>query len=127
MLVADASAVVAALLNAKARSALGGDLQVHAPHLMDCEVASALRSRVRRGKLDRRAGWDLLEHYRRLGITRHSTFPMFDRIWELRNNLSVYDAAYVALAETLDCTLLTGDARITRAPGVRCPVTVLPD
>ena len=127
MLVADASAVVAALLNAKARSALGGDLQVHAPHLMDCEVASALRSRVRRGKLDSRAGWDLLEHYRRLGITRHSTFPMFDRIWELRNNLSVYDAAYVALAETLDCTLLTGDARITRAPGVRCPVTVLPD
>jgi hypothetical protein len=48
---------------------------------------------------------------------------MFDRIWELRNNLSAYNAAYVALAETLDCTLLTGDARISRTPGLRCPVT----
>ena len=126
MLVADASAVVAALLNARARSVLDGDLQVHAPHLMDSEVASAVRTRVRRGKLDGRAGWDLLEHYRRLGITRHSTFPMYDRIWELRNNLSAYDAAYVALAETLDCPLLTGDARISRAPGLRCPITLFP-
>jgi len=126
VLVADASAVVAALLNARARSVLNGDLQVHASHLMDSEVASALRTRVRRGKLDGRAGWDLLERYRRLGITRHSTFPMFDRIWELRNNLSTYDAAYVALAETLDCPLLTGDARISRAPGLRCPITLLP-
>ena len=71
---------------------------------------------MRRGKLDGRAGWDLLERYRRLGITRRSTFPMFDRVWELRNNLSAYDAAYVALAETLDCPLLTGDARFSPAP-----------
>jgi predicted nucleic acid-binding protein len=114
------------LLNASARSALSGDLQVHGPHLMDSEVASAIRGRVQRGKLDSRAGWDLLDRYRRLGITRHSTFPMFERIWELRSNLSAYDAAYVALAETLDCALLTGDARISRAPGLRCSVTVLP-
>jgi predicted nucleic acid-binding protein len=93
---------------------------------MDSEVASAIRGRVSRGKLSSRAGWDLLERYRRLGITRHSTFPMFERIWELRNNLSAYDAAYVALAEILDCPLLTGDARISRAAGLRCPVTVLP-
>jgi predicted nucleic acid-binding protein len=126
VLVADASAAVAALLNARARSVLDGDLQVHAPHLMDSEVAGAVGTRVRRGKLDGRAGWDRLEHYRRLGITRHSTFPMFDRIWELRNNLSAYDAAYVALAETLDCPLLTGGARISRAPGLRCPMTLLP-
>jgi predicted nucleic acid-binding protein len=126
VLVADASAVVAALLNARARSALADDVQVHAPHLMDSEVASAIRGRVSRGKLSSRAGWDLLERYRRLGITRHSTFPMFERIWELRNNLSAYDAAYVALAEILDCPLLTGDARISRAAGLRCPVTVLP-
>jgi predicted nucleic acid-binding protein len=126
LLVADASAVVAALLNASARSALSGDLQVHAPHLMDSEVASAIRGRVQRGKLDSRAGWDLLDRFRRLGITRHSTFPMFERIWELRSNLSAYDAAYVALAETLDCALLTGAARISRAPGLRCSVTVLP-
>jgi predicted nucleic acid-binding protein len=126
VLVADASAVVAALLNATARSALGRDVRVHAPHLLDSEVASAIRSRVRRGKLDSRAGWDLLERYGRLGITRHSTFPMFERLWELRHNLTAYDAAYVVLAETLDCGLLTADARISRVPGLRCPVTVLP-
>jgi hypothetical protein len=72
---------------------------------MDSEVASAIRGRVCRGKLSSRAGRDLLERYRRLGITRHSTFPMFERVWELRNNLSAYDAAYVALAEILDCPL----------------------
>lgn len=126
MLVADASAVIAALLNSKARNALGGEVRVHAPHLMDSEVASAIRGRVRRGKLDSREGWDLLERYRRLGITRHSTFPLFERVWELREDLSAYDAAYVALAETLGCSLLTGDARISRAPGLRCAVTVLP-
>jgi predicted nucleic acid-binding protein len=126
VLVADGSAVVAALLNASARSALSVDDQVHAPHLLDSEVASAIRGRVQRGKLAAPAGWDLLERYRRLGITRHSTFPLFERIWELRSNLSTYDAAYVALAETLDCTLLTGDARISRAPRLRCLVTVLP-
>ena len=108
------------------RSTLGSNFQVHAPHLLDSEVASAIRSRVRRGKLDSRAGWDLLERYRRLGITRHSTFPMFERLWELRHSLTAYDAAYVVLAETLDCGLLTADARISRAPGLRCPVTVLP-
>ena len=126
MLVADASAVIGALLNARARGVLAGDLQVYAPHLMDSEIASAIRRRARTGRLDSRAGWELLERYRRLGITRHSTYPMFERMWELRDNLSAYDAAYVALAEALDCTLLTGDARISGAPGLRCPVTVVP-
>ena len=125
MLVADASAVIGALLNARVRGVLA-DLQVHAPHLMDSEIASAIGRRVRTGRLDSRAGWELLERYRRLGIMRHSTFPMFERIWELRDNLSAYDAAYVALAEALDCTLLTGDARISGTPGLRCPVTVVP-
>jgi predicted nucleic acid-binding protein len=54
------------------------------------------------------------------------TFSMLDRVWELRHNLTAYDAAYVALAETLQCPLVTGDARISRASGLRCPVTVLP-
>ena len=51
---------------------------------------------------------------------------MLDRVWELRDNLSAYDAAYVALAEIIDCPLVTADARLSRAPGLRCAVTVLP-
>ena len=71
-------------------------------------------------------GWDLLHTFRWMAVTRHGTFAMFDRIWELRDNLTAYDAAYVALAETIECPLVTADARISRAPGLRCAVTVLP-
>ena len=53
-------------------------------------------------------------------------FGLLDRVWELRDNLSASDASYVALAERLDCPLLTADARLSRAPGVRCTITVVP-
>jgi len=60
------------------------------------------------------------------GITWYPTFSMLDRVWELRDNHSAYDASYVALAELLDCALLTADARLGRAPGIGCPVTLVP-
>ena len=53
-------------------------------------------------------------------------FTLLDRAWELRESLSAYDASYVALAELLGCNLLTADARLSRAPGVRCPITLVP-
>ena len=53
-------------------------------------------------------------------------FALFDRIWELADNLTAYDAAYVALAEAIDCPLVTADARLSRAAGLRCAVTVVP-
>ncbi len=53
-------------------------------------------------------------------------FSLLDRVWELGDNLSASDASYVALAELLDCNLLTADARLSRAPGIRCPITVVP-
>jgi predicted nucleic acid-binding protein len=59
-------------------------------------------------------------------MRRHAAFPLFGRIWELGENLSAYDATYVALAEALDCALLTADARLAAATGVRCPVTLVP-
>jgi predicted nucleic acid-binding protein len=59
-------------------------------------------------------------------VIRYAVFGLLERIWELRTNLTAYDASYVALAEALDCALVTCDARIARAPGLKCAVTVLP-
>lgn len=126
MIVVDASAALSALLNAgPARRVLAGE-QLHAPHLIDTEVASGLRRRVALEQLGAGAGWTALDTFRRLGMTRYPVAALLDRVWELRDDLSAYDASYVALAELLDCNLLTADARLGRAPGVRCAITVVP-
>ncbi len=126
MIVVDASAALAALLNAgPARRALAG-AQLHAPHLVDSEIAHALRRRVMAQQLLADAAWTALDSWRHLGITRYAVFSLLDRVWELRENLSAYDASYVALAELLDCCLLTADARLSRASGINCAITVVP-
>lgn len=126
MIVVDATAALSGLLNdGPAREALAAD-QLHAPHLVDSEVASGLRRRVAAGQLEARVGWTTLDTWRRLGLTRYALYPLLDRVWELRDNLSAYDAGYVALAESLRCPLLTADARLSRAPGIRCPITLVP-
>jgi len=126
VIVVDASAALSALLNAgAARDAVASE-QLHAPHLIDSEVASGLRRRVSAQRLDGAAGWLALDTWRRLGMTRYPVFTLLERVWEIRDNLPAYDASYVALAELLGCSLLTADARLSRAPGVRCPITVLP-
>lgn len=126
MIVVDASAALSALLNAGPARRVLSDQQLHAPHLIDVEVASALRRRVRARQLDADAGWSILDTWRRLGVTRYPGVVLLDRIWELRENLSTYDASYVALAERLGCDLLTADVRLTRAPSMGCPVTLMP-
>ena len=126
MIVVDASAALSALLNSgAARRALASE-QLHAPHLIDSEVVNAIRRGAAAKQLDADAGWTALDTFRRLGMTRYPAFSILDRIWELRDSLSAYDASYVALAELLDCNLLTADARLSRAPGVRCAITVVP-
>lgn len=126
MIVVDASAALSALLNdGPARSALSVE-QLHAPHLVDAEVASGLRRRVSTRQVGDAAGWTALDTWRRLGIVRHPMVGLVDRVWELRENVSSYDACYVALAEGLGCVLLTADARLSRARGLRCPITVVP-
>ncbi len=126
MIVIDASAALSALLNAgPAREAVATE-QLHAPHLIDSEVASGMRHRVSAQTLAADAGWVALDSWRRLGMTRYPVFSLLERIWDLRDNLSAYDASYVALAELLGCSLLTADARLSRAPGMRCPITVVP-
>lgn len=126
MIVVDASAAVSALLNAgPARQALASE-QLHAPHLIDSEVANALRRRVAAKQLTAGDGWTGSNALKHLGMKRYPVFAFLDRIWELRANLSAYDASYVGLAELLGCDLLTGDGRLARAPGVRCSTTVVP-
>ena len=126
MIVVDASAALAGLFNdGPARSALAHD-QVHAPHLIDSEVASGVRRRVAAGDLTPGAGWQLLDRWRHLAITRHPVFGVLDRVWQLRDNLSAYDASYVSLAEALSCSLVTADSRLSRAAGLLCAVTVVP-
>ena len=126
MIVVDASAAVSALLNAgPARQALAQE-QVHVPHLIDAEVANALRRGAATSRIEPGDAWTALDRWRRLGMVRHAAFHLLERVWELRDNLSAYDASYVALAESLGCALLTADLRLGRAAGIRCPVTVVP-
>jgi predicted nucleic acid-binding protein len=126
VIVADASVVVESLTGSVPAQLLLTDEQVQVPTVADIEVANALRKYVRLGRFSADDGWRALETYRWMAVTRHSTFAFFDRIWELRDNLNAYDAAYVALAEIIDCPLVTADARISRASGLRCAITVLP-
>jgi predicted nucleic acid-binding protein len=126
VIVVDASAALAALLNAgPARRALAEE-RVHAPHLIDSEVANALRRATAARRVGADAAWAALDAWRRLGMTRYPAHSLLGRIWELRDNLSSDDATYVALAELLGCSLLTADGRLGRAPGIHCPVTVVP-
>lgn len=126
MIVVDASAAIAGLVNAgPARRALG-DEQVHVPHLIDSEVANGLRRQVAAGQVAAKTARRLLGSWQRLGMSRYPVVGLLNRIWELRDNVSAYDASYVALAEMLDCALLTADARLALAPGTRCTITIVP-
>lgn len=126
MIVVDASVGVASLLaDGESRRVLSSE-QLHSPHLVDAEVASSLRRRVAAEHVAAEDAGRALQVWARLGMTRYPISGMLDRIWELRDNVSPYDACYVALAEALDCALVTADGRLSRAPGVRCPITLLP-
>jgi predicted nucleic acid-binding protein len=126
MIVVDASTAVAGRLNDwPARRSLGAE-QGHVPNMIETEVANVLRRRVLGRQIGESEGWAALNTWRHLAATRYAVHTLLGRIWQLRANLSAYDAGYVALAESLDCSLVTADLRLTRAPGIRCPVTVVP-
>jgi predicted nucleic acid-binding protein len=126
MIVADASALIAALLSsdagARVRERLRGET-VAIPHLADLEVLSALRrqrSRLPAGRLEQ-----ALEMYRNLALVRFDHSPHLRRIWQLEDNLTAYDAAYVALAEALVVPLVTMDTRLANTPGAQATVEVI--
>ena len=129
MIVVDTSVVVTALLVATeegdaAREALRSDA-AHAPHLLDVEVTSAVRRWVLAGRLGVEEARSSIRDLADLAITRHGHEPLLDRVLELRDAVSAYDGTYVALAELLGATMVTGDRRLSRTPGARCPVSVI--
>lgn len=130
MIVADASAILEVLLRTPASGAIADRLlapgeSLQAPHLLDLEVAQVLRRYLRAGELTAERAGEALADFREMRIERHPHEPLLQRIWELRENLTAYDAAYVALAEALDTTLLTRDGRLAAAPGHTAAVELL--
>ncbi|MCI0689168.1 MAG: type II toxin-antitoxin system VapC family toxin [Sporichthyaceae bacterium] len=107
---------------ALAREILEADGDLHAPYLLDVEVVSGLRGLVRGKVLTAARAEHAMADYDDLAMTRYAHLGLIPRIWQLRDNLTAYDATYVALAEALDCALLTADGRLTAAAGPRCAV-----
>ncbi len=122
MIVLDASVVVEQLLRPGASPAIEARLfdskeTLHAPHLLDVEVAQVLRRYTRVGELEEHRGRTALSDLEDMPITRYPHGLLLPRIWQLRENLTAYDATYVSLAELLGATLLTRDKKIAVAPG----------
>ena len=130
MIVVDASVLTDALTDDGAvgdanRAALQRDPHWAAPVHLALEVASAIRGGLLGGKIMLERAADAVDVLGRLEIDPVDPVVLLPRIWQLRSNLTVYDAAYVAAAEALGCPLLTGDARLARASGLSCPVWVV--
>jgi len=123
--VVDAGVVVELVAGALDPERLG-DEELAAPHLIDSEVAHVLRSLVLRRALTDEQGALALDGFIQLTLTRFPADWLRPRIWALRQNLSAYDATYVALTEMTGATsLLTTDARLARAPSVQCDIALL--
>lgn len=122
MKVIDASALVELLLGTprglQVADALADEAEsIHLPHLADVEVAHALRRLVAIKVVTERNAGEAIADLQDLDLDRHAHDPLLERIWELRGNVSAYDAAYLALAEVLGATLLTGDRRLAKVAG----------
>ena len=122
MIVIDASAILEVLLNTttgnRVAALLGRpDETIHAPHLLDIEVTQVLRRYSLAGELADNRSNQARDDFKSLPIERYPHGPLLERIWQLRDSLTAYDAAYVVLAEALDVRLITCDARLSRSHG----------
>lgn len=123
MIVIDASAAVELLLATTTgekvlRIVSRKDETLHAPHLIDLEVLHVLRRLVRSGQMTPARAGQALDDFADLRVRRYGHLALAGRIWELRENATAYDAAYLALAEALPGTLLTCDAALADVPGI---------
>lgn len=129
MIVVDASVLANAVGDdgsdgARARGALAGH-DVSVPDLVDVEVVSVLRRRWLAKTLSARRFASAIMDLTAVPADRYPVLPFMPRAYELRANVTAYDAAYIALAEQLGCPLITADARLAAAPGTRCAISVL--
>jgi len=128
--VVDASALLEVLLRTPAAEAVEDRLfaprqTLHAPHLIDVEVAHVIRRYAANGDIDAERGRAALVDLADFPLRRYPHDLLLPRIWELRNNVTAYDAAYVALAEALDAPLLTRDRRLAAASGHRAQIELV--
>lgn len=132
MIVLDASATLELLLGSPSGRRLAErlahpELTVHAPHLMSVEVAQVIRRLAASGQINLTRASGAITDLADLDVVRYEHDSFLPRMWELRDNLTAYDAAYIALAETLDAPLVTRDRHLARSPGHRARVEVLAD
>ena len=130
MIVLDASAVVELLLDTAAGRRVAilisdAATGVHVPHLIDVEVVSALRRFARERDIDEDEAASAIQNLLALDLQRHSHEGLLERVWALRQNLTAYDAMYVALAEAVGATLVSCDARLGRASGLNARIEVV--
>ena len=130
MIVVDASALLEFLLQTPLGTRVEARLfrdedEFHSPHLLDVEVTQALRRLVRAGEVSAARAAEAIADLIDLDLHRHAHLDLLTRAWKLRENLTAYDAMYVALAEALDATVVTCDAPLANAPGHRAHIEVI--
>ena len=130
MIVVDASALLEVLLRTSFAKAVEDRLfapqqTLHAPHLLDVEAAQVIRRYAANREIDGERGRAALADLAEFPVRRYPHDFLLQRIWELRNNLTAYDAAYVALAEALNAPLLTRDRRLAGAAGPFAHIEVI--
>jgi predicted nucleic acid-binding protein len=131
VIVLDASAAIELLLrtptgNRVERLIFSTGESLHAPHLIDLEVAQVLRRYTIADRIRSARGTEALQDLADMSLIRHHHTSFLPRVWQLRENLTAYDAVYVALAELLEARLLTCDGRMTRAGNHRARIELIP-
>jgi len=128
--VLDASALVEVILRTPIGSAIEQRIvasaeTLHAPHLIDIETTHVLRRYVAKGSIDAKRGREAIDDVASLSLRRYGHAGLLPRVWEMRNNLTAYDAVYVALAQVLNAPLLTCDRRLAAAVGHRAQIETM--